>query len=350
MQSSGESVRTILQNLTRLSASFALTLLEALAPARAHAQALPAQPAPHGRVVADSFWSPALGVRKQFVVYLPPSYDRAPTRRFPVAYYLHGLYGNEWNWVRQGGLAIVADSLAARGAGEAIVVMPDGDDSWYTTWNTLGNADACRRDSTRTESAATYCVPWPHYDDYVAHDLVARVDSVYRTCADRAGRAIAGLSMGGYGAISLALRYPEVYAAAASHSGVVSPLYTGPTPYRAPAHYASTPAELRAYAGGLWPSESLAFGPDTSGWWPRDPARLAAHLHQTRPSLMPALYADVGTEDHFADGNRAFRDRLAALGIPLDYHEYPGAHTWLYWRSHVATSLAWLLAHFPPSS
>ncbi|HEY0777593.1 MAG TPA: alpha/beta hydrolase family protein [Gemmatirosa sp.] len=335
-----------------MSASFALAIGCGLASAPAQAQPAPAAAVTtpraavaHGRVVADTLWSPALGVRKQFIVYLPPSYDRAPGRHFPVAYYLHGLSGNEWNWVRLGGLAEVADSLAAHGAGEAIVVMPDGDDGWYTTWNRLATLDACRRDSTRAESAASYCVAWPRYDDYLAHDLVARVDSVYRTRADRAHRAIAGLSMGGYGAMALALRYPEVFGAAASHSGVVSPLYVGPTPYAAPAHYAATVGELHAYRPATWSTKPRAFGADTAGWWARDPGRLAERVLRTRPALMPALFADVGTGDQLADENRAFRDRLAALGVPLTYHEWPGAHTWTYWRAHVGESLAWLLAH-----
>lgn len=337
----------------RPSAIFALALLLGAGPgaraggAQAQEQAqeqAPADTAPaHGRVVVDTLWSPALGVRKQFVVYLPPSYGRDPRRRYPVAYYLHGLFGDEWNWVRLGALPAVADSLAARGAGEAIVVTPDGDDGWYTTWNTLASADACRRDTTRREPAASYCVAWPRYDDYLARDLVAKVDSSYRTRPDRAARAVAGLSMGGYGAVALALRYPDVFGAAASHSGVLAPLYVGPTPYRAPARYGATVAELRAYRPATWATKPLAFGRDTAGWWARDPGRLAARLRRTRPALVPALYADVGTEDQLADGNRAFRDQLAALGVPLAYREWPGAHTWPYWRAHVGESLAWLL-------
>jgi hypothetical protein len=66
--------------------------------------------------------------------------------------------------------------LTATGKPEAIVVMPDGDDSWYTTWNGLIDAAVCRSDTTRREPAASYCVPWPHYDDYIAHDIIAHVD------------------------------------------------------------------------------------------------------------------------------------------------------------------------------
>lgn len=311
------------------------------APGPAPASAPTAAPTA-GRVVVDSFWSPALGARKRFVVYLPPSYDRSPARRYPVAYYLHGLGGSETNWSRLGGLPTAADSLARLGRPELIVVMPDGDDSWYTTWNALGNAEACRADTTRREPAASYCVPWPHYDDYVAHDLVARVDSTYRTRADRAHRAVAGLSMGGYGAVTLALRYPEVYAAAASHSGVLAPLFAGPRPFVAPARWAPSVDSLRVLYRGYWTTLPLAMGRDTAAWWARDPGRLAARVRRERPRLLPALFADVGTEDGLLEQNRAFRATAAALGVPLAYAEWPGAHTWAYWRAHVGESLAWV--------
>ena len=168
------------------------------------------------RVAADSFWSQALGIRKQFIVYLPPSYDANAARRYPVAYYLHGMWGDEWNWVRAGGIDRTMDSLVAVGLPEMIVIMPDGDDGWYTTWNNLGNNAECRRGKPpgrQSETVDAFCVPWPKYDDYIARDLVARVDSLYRTIPSRSARAIAGLSMGGYGAISLALQYPDVFSA-----------------------------------------------------------------------------------------------------------------------------------------
>jgi S-formylglutathione hydrolase FrmB len=301
-----------------------------------------------GSVRADTLWSQSLGARKQFVVYLPPSYDREPRRRYPVAYYLHGLWGDEWNWVRQGRLAATLDSLTAAGAREMIVVMPDGDDSWYTTWNQLVTLRDCERDSTRarmgiTEAPASRCVPWPHYDDYIARDLVARVDSAYRTVADRRSRAIAGLSMGGYGAVSLALAYPDVFGAAASHSGVLSPLYAGPRPYAAPARFATSIDTLASTRIGRMMVP--VFGRDTAGWWARDPARLAARALERRrrggPPL-PALFVDVGVSDGLVDQNRAFHAALTSLGVPHRYAEWPGAHTWDYWRLHAAESLAWL--------
>jgi S-formylglutathione hydrolase FrmB len=304
-----------------------------------------------GRVRVDTLFSPSLGARKQFVVYLPPSYDAEPSRRYPVAYYLHGLWGDEWNWTRNGGLATVMDSLIAAGGPEMVVVMPDGDDSWYTTWNALVTAAECQRDTVRKEPADSYCVPWPHYDDYVARDLVARVDSAYRTRADRAHRGIAGLSMGGYGALSLALRYPDVFSAAASHSGILAPLLlsTGPFSAAAPPRYASDPDTIARRWGRPGAGLLLAFGRDTAGWWARDPGRLARRVRETRPREMPALAFDVGVDDYARDQNRALHHTLDALRVPHAYTEHPGAHDWTYWRAHVGESLAWLGARVAAS-
>jgi len=327
--------------LVHLTALLVALLLGASA---LHAQA-------RGAVRVDSLWSQSLGARKQFAVYLPASYERERTRRYPVAYYLHGLWGDEWNWVRQGRLDATLDSLTAHGTREMIVVMPDGDDGWYTTWNSLVTMADCARDSTRlrigiTEPVASRCVPWPHYDDYIARDLVARVDSAYRTRADRAHRGIAGLSMGGYGAVSLALAYPDVFSAAASHSGVLAPLYLGPHPFAEPARYApSVDTLLVTPLGRVNRTMMPAFGRDTAAWWARDPARLAARAIERQRAggpPLPALHLDVGVADPLVDQNRAFHAALTALGVRHTYAEWPGAHTWAYWRGHVGESLAWL--------
>jgi putative tributyrin esterase len=295
-----------------------------------------------GQVQADTIWSQALGVHKRLLVYLPPSYAQQPTRRYPVAFYLHGAWGSEDDWIKLGRIDRTLDSLIAAGLQEMILVLPDGDDGWYTTWNALNTTAACRADTRRVEPAATYCVPWPKYDEYVARDLVAHVDSSYRTLAQREHRGIAGLSMGGYGAISLALRYPDVFVAAASHSGVLSPRYAGPAPYRPPTRYATTVDGIRArYAAALWALMRPAFGRDTTGWRARDPAIAARHLVEAR-GRAPALFVDVGREDPFLEQNRAFRSDVTALGIPMRYAEWPGKHDWVYWRRHARESLRWM--------
>lgn len=305
-----------------------------------------AAPRAAGRLVTTTFWSQALGARKQVVTWLPPSYDQSPATRYPVAIYLHGLWGEETDWSRRGNIAQALDALAAAGT-ELIVVMPDGDDSWYTTWNWLGDYAACRRDFApregRGDTVDSYCVPWPHYDDYIARDLVAFVDRTWRTDARRERRALAGLSMGGYGAVSIGMAYPDVFGAVVSHSGVLSPLYGGPADVGTAPRYAASVAELKAGWGErMWPLIAPAFGQDTTAWWARDPARRVRNAWQRRRTLVPALYVDIGTDDGLLGQNRAFRHELQALGVPFTYREWPGKHDWAYWTAHVPESLQWI--------
>ncbi|MCC6245398.1 MAG: esterase family protein [Gemmatimonadaceae bacterium] len=296
-----------------------------------------------GRVVTDTLWAQSLGIRKALTVYLPPSYDSLTSRRYPVLYYLHGLYGAERDWIDAGRIDKTLDSLFASGMPEAIVIMPDGDDGWYTTWNTLPDLAACRADRVRKEAAETYCVPWPHYDDYIARDVVKFVDGRYRTMASAARRGIGGLSMGGLGAISLALAYPDVFSAAASHSGVVSPRLLGPKPYAPPAQYANSYAEMQVAAGGLWRFLLPAFGRDTIGWAAREPRQLLARLQKVGTPV-PRLYLDCGVDDTYIGQNRDLHETLQRRGVSHQYAEYPGAHNWTYWRSHVGQSAAFLLS------
>jgi S-formylglutathione hydrolase FrmB len=312
------------------------------------AQLAPVTDTVHGTVRTDTLWSQSLGITKQYQVYLPPSYEREPERRYPIAYYLHGAWGDETNWVVLGRIDRVMDSLIAAGGPEMVLVMPDGDDGFYTTWNTLGNWAACRRDSTRKEPAASYCVPWPHYDDYIARDLVAHVDSNYRTLAESVHRGIAGLSMGGYGAITLALRYPDVFSVAASHSGVLAPLFAGPEPFVPPPRYHRDMDSLRVSNRRLWDLMHEPFGADTIGWRARDPVTMA-HKRVRSDVPLPPMFVDVGVDDFLIDLNRAFVYELTTLGADVMYKEWSGTHDWTYWRGHVAESLRWLGTHLTPS-
>jgi putative tributyrin esterase len=295
---------------------------------------------PTGTVHEDLFRSEALGVEKHLAVYLPPSYGRDPARRFPVVYYLHGLGGTETDWLSKGSIDVAADSLFASGAPEMIIVMPDGDDGWYTTWVEQIGFSACA-DTLRSEAANRYCVAHRRYDDYIARDVVRHVDSAYRTLADGGHRGIAGLSMGGYGALSIALRYPDVFGAAASHSGVVSPLYAGPRPFAGTIKYAATVEELRPVTGGFWAHYRQFWGTDLERWRMADPAHVA-ELRKQRGLRFPALYLDCGRDDAFIDQNRALHFELDRLGVTHTYAEFPGAHSWRYWSGQVGRSLGWL--------
>lgn len=320
-----------------------IVVIAGLSAACGHWTWVPAAPSrtsiPNGSVHEDLFSSTTLGVAKHVVVYLPPSYDRDTTRRFPVVYYLHGLSGSETDWVSKGGIDAAADSLFHAGTPEMIVVMPDGDDGWYTTWVHPLFYRTCA-DTVRNEAAQSYCVAYQRYDTYVARDVVEYVDAHYRTQADRTHRGVGGLSMGGYGAVMLALRFPDVFGAAASHSGVLSPLYSGTHPFVSP-RYAATVEEARPNSGPYFTRYLNYWGTDIERWRAADPTTAAEEALRRR-SRLPDIFIDCGIDDGFVDQNRAFHAELVRLGVRHDYMEWPGAHTWRYWSTHVRESLAWM--------
>jgi len=305
---------------------------------------LPAQ----GRVETRQVPSRALGVEKAILVYLPASYGRSSIR-FPVAYYHHGGGGKERTWIDRLALDSIADSLQRRGVPAAILVMPDGDTGYWIDWEEPdGFRTRCAADPRRAmlkEPIATYCVPRGRYESYLVEDVVPYVDSLYRTRADPSHRGIAGFSMGGYGAVFLAARHPDLFSAAVSHSGVVAPLYVGPHPYAEQAVFAGTVSEiLDQWPSYRWPLFLVEFGRDTSGWWARDPFRQIDRLLAAgRP--VPYLSVDVGTMDRFADQSRALSDTLRKRGVAHRYREWPGGHDEAYWRAHAGEGLAWLLDH-----
>jgi putative tributyrin esterase len=304
-----------------------------------------------GAVQRESLWSPALGVRKNLQVYLPPSYaaSAASGKRYPVAVYLHGKWGDETDWLDRGRLAQTMDSLIAAGMPEMLVVLPDGDDGWWTTWESPSDTAACRRETHRGEPAAEFCVPSPRYDEYVVRDVIPFVDSAYRTIARSASRGIGGVSMGGYGAFTIVARFPGTFAAAASHAGILTPGLlpdsgTIATTGRVSWRVGSTTEELRWATGPRWDGMYPMFGLDAESWRARDPARLLTAMRAAGKPV-PALYVDVAKEDEVLQQNRLFRAAMLANGIPLSYTESKGAHSWTFYREHLPFGLQFIASH-----
>ncbi len=291
-----------------------------------------------GRIEEHTFRSRALGVDKHYLVYVPSPYtpDGPP---FPVVYLLHGLGGNETNWAEHGDLVRAADRIGLR----ALVVLPDGDAGFYVNTNAKPDIAAClaeRPPFSPAEPPASYCVKRARYEDYVVDDLLAEVDARYRTLASRDGRGIGGLSMGGFGALVLAMKHTDRFTAAASTSGLVSLGYAGPHPYTglgavelaAPASWgARYPARIRDHVREL-------LGPDPQAWKAVDPVALAGSLEQGRL----AIRLDCGEEDDFLfdDHARHLHDVLAARGIEHELEITRGGHDFGYWKAHLPAMLA----------
>lgn len=254
--------------------------------------------------------APSLHQAKRDVrVYLPPSYSRpeAAARRYPVLYLLHGWPGTEGNWFGSGHAAETVDRLIAAGTiPELIVVCPDG-------W---GNGLLGRSLYINSFDGRVLM------EDFIAHDVVRWTESTFRTIPRPAARAIAGLSDGGSGALNLTFKHLDVFGACGSESAdLVLRRQTG--------------------LGGV-------VGPDPGGerlLEANSPALELPRIESTLKGL--TIYLDCGVADESIVENRAFHQLLLRFGIPHAYREFPGTHTWGYWRQHLADMLPVLTARMP---
>lgn len=208
---------------------------------------------------------------------------------FPVYYLLHGLSDDYSIWQRRTSIERHVEGLPL------IVVMPDGYRGFYT--------DAHEG---------------PAYGTYLMQDVIGYTDRVFPTIAKRSGRCIGGLSMGGYGALRLALAHPGMFVSANSHSGACQ-------------------AGHKVDAILKDPEFRRVFGPSPRGSQ-HDLYALAAKLKRER-TRVPRLRIDCGAEDFLIHDNRKFHGHLVRLGIQHEYAEYPGGHDWGYWDLHVREAL-----------
>ncbi len=272
---------------------------------QASGQATTASPAPtpvaarpgtaDPRVRSSVLDSKLMARKIPYRVVLPQGYDtkEEASRRYPVIYLLHGLTGNFANWTDRTKLSEYAAAF------KLIVVTPDGENGWYT--------DSLSKPNDR-------------YESYIIKELIPEVDRKYRTLSRREHRAIAGLSMGGYGAVKFGLKYPELFRLAGSFSGAVG---------------AASITEAQ-FPGAVGKTIDGIFGPVGSDT--RRSNDLFDMVRSMTPELMkaiPFLYIDCGTEDFLFQNNRDFIALLVEKGVPHEYRQLPGAHNWAYWDKQV---------------
>jgi S-formylglutathione hydrolase FrmB len=241
----------------------------------------------NSRVDTVKFQSKLVNATLPYNVILPPDYDAAKTARYPVLYLLHGLTGHYTDWV---GRTNIADYAAQY---RIIVVTPEGNDSWYIE----------------------------NYETYILLELIPDVQQRYRTIEARDGRAIAGLSMGGYGAIKFGLKSPQTFAFAASMSGAFG--MTRFTDEQVPAS---------------WRESLKLFGPAGSQTRKaNDLFELIGNVPASQIASLPYFYFDCGTEDSplIFPYNRQLADMMVDRKIPHEYRELPGDHSWAYWDRQV---------------
>jgi enterochelin esterase-like enzyme len=248
----------------------------------------PAYVTQKGTVQHIKVTSPALGGRSQDVyVYLPPGYALHPAKRYPVLYLLHGFPGRPLAFLLTVRMGVVEDELVAKHLAQPlIIVMPFGSTGTFTD-----------------KEWADGVSPGEGWATFVSRDVVNAIDSGYRTIPSAAGRAIGGLSEGGYGAINIALQNPGEFRVIESWSG-----------YMSAAHNHSI------------------FGRDLEGLVENSPLdTLPQVVHELRQAHTYVWFYS-GTTDPLHRENRAFAAELKSERVPHAYHEFRGGHNWALWR------------------
>lgn len=248
-------------------------------------------------VTEDSLFSASLNSTVKYTIILPAGYAES-TERFPVLYLLHGYSGDHTNWVKLTRLLNYAERY------QWIIVSPDGKNGWYTNAYAASNA--------KFESA-------------VIDDLIPHIDARYTTDRSRNSRSIAGLSMGGYGAVKFALKYPSMF----FFAGGISPAIQVPYSLEDSLFYATR-------SQGLIQSVRDAFGAMRNEFWDTNDVFYLAE--KARPDSVPYIYLSVGSQDGLTEiigETHRLAGTLRNTGIPFEMHETPGGHNWKFWDKEI---------------
>ena len=236
-----------------------------------------------------TYRSKSLQREMAYCLILPADYETS-TRPYPVLYLLHGLWGSENDWLA---LTNVADQVKAL---PLIVVMPQADDSWYVNSATL---------------------PEAKYEDYVFGDLVREVEGRYRAEKGRNSRFVAGLSMGGYGALKEGLKQPQQYAVVGAFSATAN---------------AARRVRLDVQTPGI------AFGAANSQT--RRENDVMFMVARSDPASLPYIFVMTGSDDPVAlEDSRAFVNVAQLMRVRYEYHEIQGKHDWPFWQKSLEAFL-----------
>jgi S-formylglutathione hydrolase FrmB len=272
---------------------FALLLL-VLVPLSAYAQRDP----PVERIRLES---KLLGKAVDYSILYPVNYRRAGNeeRKFPVVYLLHGLTGHHTNWIERTGIALYATHY------DLFIVMVEGENGWYT-------------------DSAT--VLTDKFESYILQELMPDVEKRFRVNRDRDGRAIAGLSMGGYGSLKFAFKFPNRFAMAASMSGALGAASWSDSDLKDFDFIRQSLLKTFGPAGSTTRSEN-------------DLLKLTRDVSPDAIKSLPVIYLDCGTEDKLFPTNRSYADLLLMRKIPHEFRQLPGSHNWEYWDRQIQTIL-----------
>jgi len=266
-------------------------------------QAQPKSAALPANVENHKLTSKLMAREMSYRVVLPEGYGKLKDKNttvkpkfYPVIYLLHGLTGHFDNWTDKSKLV----EYAARY--DYIFVTPEGNNGWYSDSSTVSN---------------------DKYESYIIQELIPEIDKNFRTQADRNHRAVAGLSMGGYGSIKFGLKYPEKFVLVGSFSGALQ---------------AASLTEKMLGSGWKALTDSITgvYGAEDSPTRKaNDVFKIVREMPADKASALPFIYFDCGTEDGLIITNREFSTALLEKKIPHEFRELPGKHDWKFWDAQI---------------
>ena len=264
--------------------------------------------AAQSRIDCNALNSRILKQAVHYCVYLPSGYDAGatqhPGRRYPVLYLLHGLGDNEGTLFNSGGWTLLDELRKQHKMGDFLIVSPEGKRSFY-----VNSADGTVR-----------------YSDFFLEEFLPHIERNYRVVEGRSGRAISGISMGGYGALRFAFAHPDLFSAVSAQSAAL---------------ITESPQELDRASQTGSPLTSVlgpVFGKpiEVAHWNANSPFLLAKKNAAALRKV--AIYFNCGQEDNygFEKGAAVLHAELQKEGVPHQYHPYPGDHSLTYFLSHFA--------------
>ena len=275
------------------------------------------------RVEFREFSSPALGEQGEYSIFLPPAYDQEPDRQFPVIYFLHGMNNDHTSWAvgRYGNIPLLVENLLLKGKiPQFLMVYPNGHNRFYTDL----------LDGTQKN------------EQFIHKDLIQEIEKHFRVKKGRGNRSIAGTSMGGYGALKIAIKHPELYSSVVAGSAIV---LLGEDPSEQ--ILASPSRRVESFVRLFKPVFGIPF--DRDHWLENSVEILArnADLKDLR------IYMSYGTEDRYRDafpmeqGLERIDQILTEREVSHVFRVFEGEpHGWALIRVHLDEALEYLSETF----
>ncbi len=263
-----------------------------------------------GKVIESLTFSSKAGTKMNYSVYLPADYATSQ-RSYPVVYLLHGYSDNETGWIQFGEANRIADKAIVDGKiSPCIIIMPDGKITWYC--NSFDNK-----------------ILW---EDNFVNEFIPFIEKEYRVRPKKEYRAIAGLSMGGYGALKLSMRHTDLFSTCIALS---SGTFTEKDITE------QKDADYDRYFGSLFGNGLKGEARLSEAWKANNPLDL---IHSVPMEKLKSVrfWIDCGDDDFLFNGNSTLHIEMRKLGVPHEYRVRNGGHQWSYWRTGLETGLEYI--------